>query len=423
MLPALTTRKIDVRSAIATRGSSAHSSLRLRQSLIVGEVALTVVLLAASGLLIRTLIHFESLPPGFNPSGIMTAKASLDDARYHDPIAFQKLLTSSTAAMRKIPGVENAAVGLTLPYERALNDNLTISDGPNAGQQALTASVYTTPGYFETLQIPLLAGRTFTDSDTAASQPVAIVNQTFARKYLKSDNPVGRYLNKNMLIIGVVADVQAFPALESLDVPVGTEETVYTPASQLDQHALAIVHIWFQPSWIVRTSQPVTGLTSQMQRALASADPNLPFSGFYSMSDLLNRTLAMQRIEVALLSTMAGLALLLSAIGIFSLVANMVAQRTREIGIRIALGSSIRRAMLNVGSSGLLASSIGLLLGLALSALALRTMRSVLYGLGVYDPATLTAVILTLAIIILLAATLPTLRIATIDPAKTLRED
>jgi len=423
MLPALTTRKIDVRSAIATRGSSAHSSLRLRQSLIVGEVALTVVLLAASGLLIRTLIHFESLPPGFNPSGIMTAKASLDDARYHDPIAFQKLLTSSTAAMRKIPGVENAAVGLTLPYERALNDNLTISDGPNAGQQALTASVYTTPGYFETLQIPLLAGRTFTDSDTAASQPVAIVNQTFARKYLKSDNPVGRYLNKNMLIIGVVADVQAFPALESLDVPVGTEETVYTPASQLDQHALAIVHIWFQPSWIVRTSQPVTGLTSQMQRALASADPNLPFSGFYSMSDLLNRTLAMQRIEVALLSTMAGLALLLSAIGIFSLVANMVAQRTREIGIRIALGSSIRRAMLNVGSSGLLASSIGLLLGLALSALALRTMRSVLYGIGVYDPATLTAVILTLAIIILLAATLPTLRIATIDPAKTLRED
>jgi len=131
----------------------------------------------------------------------------------------------------------------------------------------------------------------------------------------------------------------------------------------------------------------------------------------------------MQRIEVALLSTMAGLALLLSAIGIFSLVANMVAQRTREIGIRIALGSSIRRAMLNVGSSGLLASSIGLLLGLALSALALRTMRSVLYGIGVYDPATLTAVILTLAIIILLAATLPTLRIATIDPAKTLRED
>jgi putative ABC transport system permease protein len=160
-----------------------------------------------------------------------------------------------------------------------------------------------------------------------------------------------------------------------------------------------------------------------MQHALASVDSNLPFSGFYSMNDLLARTLANQRIEVALLTTMAGLALLLSALGIFALVANMVAQRTREIGIRIALGSSVRRAMLNVGSTGLTASLTGLILGLVLSALALRTLHSVLYGIGVYDPATLTAVVLTLALVILLATTLPTLRITRINPAKTLRED
>ncbi|WP_263355820.1 ABC transporter permease [Acidicapsa ligni] len=422
MLPALTTRKIDIRSAIATRGSSGNSSFRLRQSLIAGEVALTVLLLAASGLLIRTLIHLETLPPGFSPNGVISAKASLDDARYHDHSAFDTLLANSTAAMRQIPGVQNAAVGLNLPYERPLNDSVTLNDGPFAGKSTGADEIYVTPGYFETLQIPVLAGRTFTDSDTTTSQHVVIVNQTFARKFFANQNPVGHYLNKDTRIIGLVADVITKPGFTA-GAPISAEETTYIPATQVNPKLLALVHTWFQPSWIVRTSHPIEGLTEQMQHALAGADPNLPFSGFYSMSDLLATTLAIQRIEVALLSAMAGLALLLSAIGIFSLVANIVAQRTREIGIRIALGSTIRQAMLNVGSSGILASIAGLLIGLALSAMALRTMHSVLFGIGVYDPATLTAVILTLALITLLATTLPTLKIARIDPAKTLRED
>ena len=147
--------------------------------------------------------------------------------------------------------------------------------------------------------------------------------------------------------------------------------------------------MWFQPSWIVRTAAPIEGLTAQMQRALSSADPGLPFSGFYSMNDLQAETLATQRIEVALLSAMAGLALLLSAVGIFALVANMVAQRTREIGIRMALGSTVRQAMAHVGAPGLRASGAGLLIGLALCAVALRVMRSVLYGVGVYDVPTI----------------------------------
>jgi macrolide transport system ATP-binding/permease protein len=422
MLPAITTRKIDIRSAIATRGAAGSHSFRLRQSLIAGEVALTVVLLAASGLLIRTLVHLETLPPGFNPAGVLTAKASLDDVRFHDPATFNNLLNASTTAMRQIPGVQNAAVGLNLPYERPLNDSITLRDGPLAGHTAGSDEIYATPGYFETLQIPLLAGRTFNDSDTATSQHVAVVNQTFANKLLHTPNPVGHYINKDTRIIGLVADVIAHPGF-SEEAPVATEETVYVPATQIDPELLALVHTWFQPSWIVRSTAPSENLAARMQQALASADPNLPFSGFYSMNDLLAKTLATQRIEVALLATLAALALLLSALGIFALVANMVAQRTREIGIRIALGSSIRQAMLTVGSSGLLASCAGLALGLALSALALRTMHSVLYGVGVYDPATLTTVILTLAAVALLATTLPTLKIARINPAKTLRED
>src|SRR6266852_3837131 len=161
MLPALAARKVDLRSSMASRSGSRVASLRLRQTLIAGEVALTVVLLAGSGLLIRTLIHLETLPPGFNPNGVMTAKASLDDVRFHDIAAFAKLLDQSTAAMRRIPGVQNAAVGLSLPYERALNDGVTLSDGKEAGHQDGTDVVYVTPGYFDTLQMPVLAGRVF----------------------------------------------------------------------------------------------------------------------------------------------------------------------------------------------------------------------------------------------------------------------
>jgi predicted permease len=396
--------------------------LRLRQALIAGEVALTVVLLAGSGLLIRTLVHLETLPPGFNPAGVMTAKASLDDVRYHDPAAFVKLLTESTASMRRIPGVENAAVGLSLPYERTLNDSVTLHDGKEAGQEVGTDEVYVSPGYFDTLQMPLLAGRDFTAADGPKAQHVAIVNRTFAQKFFHGANPVGRTLNEGMVIVGMVSDIQLTSGLNPT-APIQSEETMYIPAAQLEPRALAVLHVWFQPSWIVRTARPVDGLTAQMQRALASADPSLPFSGFYSMNDLLAKTLATQRIEVALLGAMAGLALLLSAVGIFSLVANMVAQRTREIGIRIALGSSVRQAMAHVGQAGVRASAIGLVAGLVLCAVALRAMRSVLYGVGVYDATTLVAVVLTLAAITVTASVVPALRIARIDPATTLREE
>jgi ABC-type antimicrobial peptide transport system permease subunit len=186
---------------------------------------------------------------------------------------------------------------------------------------------------------------------------------------------------------------------------------------------MLFVHVWFQPSWIVRTTGPVNGLTEQMQQALSSAAPGLPFSGFYRMSDLQTKALAMQRIEVALLSTMAALALLLSAVGIFALVASLVTQRTREIGIRIALGSTIRQAMTHVSSSGVTAAGAGLALGLVLCFIVLRTMRGVLYGVGVFDAPSLLAVVGTLAAVALVAAAIPALRIARIDPATTLRDE
>jgi predicted permease len=423
MLPALATRKFDLRSAIGTRTTTGGEHLRLRQALIAGEIALTVVLLAASGLLVRTLIHLMTLPAGFNPSGVMTAKASLDDLRFHDPSAFEKLLDESTAAMRRIPGVQQAAVGLSLPYERSMiNGGLTISDGKQAGQQVTADDVYITPGYFDALQIPLLAGRSFNQSDGPGTQPVTIVNRTFARKFFPGVSPVGFHLNKDILIVGVVEDVPTPPGIDPA-APLTGEETIYVPATQVPPELLSLVHVFYQPSWIVRTAGPVEGLPAQMEQALSSVDPNLPFSGFYSMRDLLARTLAIQRVEVALLGAMAALALLLSGVGIFSLVANIVAQKTREIGIRVALGSTIRQAMVHVGAPGVRASAFGLTLGLALSAVALRAMHSVLYGVDVYDLRTTIAVILMLVAVTLVAAVVPTLRVAAIDPAEILRAE
>jgi predicted permease len=422
MLPASAVNRFDLHSVMSYRSRPSGGPVRWRQVLIAAEVALTVVLLAASGLVVRTLIHLETLPPGFNGDDVMTARASLDNVRYHDAAAFRKLMRESGAAMRQIPGVQNAAVGLSLPYERAvIQAGLLISDGKEAGQIAMAGMAYVTPDYFSTLQISVLAGRSFTDADGPDTQPAVIVNQTFVRKFFHGENPIGRHL-KDRMIVGVVQDVAMAPGIDPV-APLADEQVIYVPAAQMESRQLSLVHIWFQPSWIVRSSRPMEGLTAQMQRALADVDPDLPFSGFYRMNDLLAKTLATQRVEVALLTTMAVLALILSAVGIFALVANMVTQKTREIGIRIALGSTIREAMVHIGVPGLCASALGLIVGLILCAGVLRVMRTVLYGISVYDIPTVVSVVLALASVTLIAAAMPTLRIARIDPAETLREE
>lgn len=428
-LPALTTRRVDLRSSMSSGSCSvAGGTGRLRQWLIGAEVALTVVLLAAAGLLVRTLIHLETLPSGFEAANVMTAKASLDDARYHDAAAFQGLVAKSVTAMRRIPGVEDAAVGLSAPYDRGLNDGITILDGEQAGKKTGSSLSYVTPGYFSTLCIPLLEGRSVADSDTSTSQLIAVVNQDFARKFFHELAPIGRHFGLNdtgdpvFTIVGVVGNVMKRPGMER-DAPISTEPVFYLPATQIPQGLVNVAHIWFQPSWIVRTAGPVSGLTESMQRGLAEVDPLLPFSGFYSMDEILAQQLQQQRIEVLLFTTLAGLALLLSAIGIYALVSNLVVQRTREIGIRIALGSTLRQAMVQVGSSGAIAAGFGLLAGIALSLLSVRVLSSEIYGVRTYDPVTFIAVPVLLALIAAIASFLPTLRISRIEPAETLRAE
>ena len=432
VLPAHSARHIGLRTAI-TQGNRSVSggSRRLRSVLISAEVALTVLLVAASGLLVRTLVHLETLPPGFDSHNVMTATASLDDFRYHNAANFQQLMTQSIAAMKRIPGVEDAAAGLSVPYQRGLNLPLRIDDGKNAGQTPSASTTYVTPGYFSTLRMPILTGRGVRDTDTSTSEPVAVVNEAFAKKFFGTPDALGRHFNIRMgsaakaqpiTIVGVVGNVTKVQGID-WTAPLGTEPVFYIPAAQFPSDALATIHMWFQPSWIVRTRGDIAGLATQMQQAMAAADPNLPISGFHSMDQLMGRQLETQRMEVLLLGVLAGLALLLSAVGIFALVSNLVVQRTREIGIRMALGSSVERAMREIGASGLIASGTGLVVGMGLSLIALRVLRSQLYGIGVYDPLTLVAAPLLLLLVALVASILPVLRISRIDPAQTLRSE
>jgi predicted permease len=427
ILPALEVRRADIRpslAATASRTGTRGGHSRIRQTLIAGEVMLTVVLLACAGLLVRTLVHLQTLPPGFDAENVMSAQVSLDDARYHDAESFQRLLQQSIAPMKQIPGVESSAVGLNLPFERGLNDGFRLADGSEDKEGHMASSAYVTPEYFHVLRIPLLFGRTFSDNDTSSSQRVAIVNESFARKFMGKTDVVGRHIRSGSdtcLIIGVVGDVTKKPGLVSA--PLSSEVTYYIPATQVDQKFLALVHTWFQPSWIVRTGGPVTGVAESMQKAMTGVDPSLPIASFHSLNDLQALALQKQRFEVLLLGTLAALALVLSLVGVYGLVSNMVAQRTREIGIRMALGSSVPQAMIEVGSSGIVAVLLGLGGGLALSAISVRLIKSELYGVQIYDPLTFTAVLLLLILAATAATFLPTRRIARIDPASTLRAE
>jgi predicted permease len=425
MLPALAIFRMDPASVLGQRTVAGPRGSRARQVLIAAEVALTVVLLAGSGLLIRSLVHLETLPPGFDAHGVMTAQASLDQVDYHDPAHFATLMRDSVAAMQRIPGVTQAAVGLSLPYERGLNDGITVKDGKQAGQQAMTSVIYITPGYFDALGMQLRDGRALTDGDAATSEQVAIVNESFARQILHDPNPVGRLLGTGKTttrIVGVVNDVQTKPGLDDTG-PISTERTLYIPAAQVDAHMLALVHIWFQPNWIIRSAHLDAQTPAAMQRALASVDPNLPFASFHTMDELLSTALAQQRIEVALLSSLAVLALLLAGLGIFALVSSVVTDRQREFGIRLALGSPISDSMLVAGRSGLMPAVIGLASGLALTLVVLRVMRSALFGVSSYDPLTLIATGALLMVLAALASLLPALRITRIQPAEVLRAE
>src|ERR1035437_352064 len=423
LAPALQTTRLDIRSVLMEAGRGGPGGRRRwgANVLVAAEVALSLVLLVGAGLMLRTLSYLDGINPGFDTRNVISAQVSLQDARYKTSAAVNRLYTGSLERIRRIPGVESAAVALTLPYERPLNDGFRILDGDDRSMHASEA-LYVTPGYFETMRIPVLRGREFLDSDTPASAPVVVVSESFAAKYFHGQEAVGRHLSSGE-IVGVVGDVQQHTGLDQSHGPISVEPTLYSPASQTSDAAMQLIHTWFSPNWVIRASGPTGSLAAQMQRAVASVDSQLPIAGFQTIDDLQAHITSGQRYRAALFSIFAGLALLLAAVGIYGLISQSITEQAHELGVRLALEASAPQTLANAMKPGILLALLGGGAGYLLSLAAVRFLEHLLWGVRPTDPLTFAAAAATLLLVAALASLAPALRILRLDPAQTLRNE
>jgi len=318
-------------------------------------------------------------------------------------------------------------VVLTLPYERALNVGFKRLDGPHAdADYQITNLLYATPGIFRVLRVPLLRGRAFTRADDAASAGVAIVSEAFVHMYFPGEDAVGRHIDLRddpREIVGVAGDIQQKSGWGEDFGPLPPMPDIYIPAAQTDDRFLQFVHTWFSPSWVVRTAGAPQAAIAGIERAVQSVDNQLPFAGFHTMADVRYRALALERLQAVLLGSLAGLALVLAAVGIYGLIAHSVGERTRELGIRLALGATVPQAMFAVAVPGVLLAPAGVAAGSVLAVFAARLLRHMVWGVRPGDPLTFGAVACGLLVVAAAASFLPALRVTRLNTAETLRQE
>jgi predicted permease len=433
LVPALQATRFDINAALADSGSrsiAGGSRHWLRRILVASEVALGVVLLVVTGLLIRTFVNLRSLDPGFDPSHVQTVSVSLQDARYTTAARINQLFEASVAELAHTPGVQAAAVSLELPYKRLLNSGFRFADDSADPNNAHMANfTYVTPGFFDTFKIPVRVGRVFTDADRAGAPLVVVVNDQFVRSWANGANPVGRSIGSGKTqrkIVGVVGDVQVtnsgigFPGRANGPHPLETTPLIFFPAAQTTDGFFQLVHTWFSPVWSVRTA-PSVNVGAAVARAIGDTDPLLPLGEVRSMAAVQAAATARQRLLMILVGVLGAAAVLLSAIGIHGLIAHSVADRTREFGIRMALGATAGRTIRTVALSGVVLALVGAAAGGGFSILAVRLVESFLFGVTTHDPLTYVGVAAFLLVVSALASVLPALRILRLDPAETLR--
>jgi predicted permease len=425
LVPAMQASRINLQTALVDTGARgiAGGRHRLRRVLVVAEVALGVMLLVSAGLLVRQFINLRSLEPGFTADHLFTASVSIQDARYATAADVNRLFDGTIERLRQTPGITAASVSQGLPYQRLLNLGFLLEgDSPEEGR--ITNVSYVTTGFFSTFGIPITAGRAMDNHDTATTTPVVVVNQLFARIYLKDRAPIGfrlRLGGRPVEVVGIAGDVQQFGSGFSLEGmangPIHSSPTIYVPAAQTNMGMFG----WFSPLWTVRASSAAAA-TQAIRSAISAVDPLMPVSEVRSMAEVSAGATSRQQMMMWLVALMAAAAALLAAIGLHGLIAQSVAERTRELGIRLALGARPGATLGGIALSGAALSALGAVIGGALSFPATSLIASFLVDVPRLDAWTYLAVSMLVLVVTAVASVTPAMRILRLDPARTLRE-
>ena len=417
LAPALLFARRSMADALRSRGSKVGHAPRVRQGLVVLQVAMTVVLLCGAGVLVRTLIALDRAHRGFDAHDVLTMSVAVSPARYTAERC-REFYREAVARVRALPGVGTAAVGISLPMIGSPRGGTSFHElGTPArppGERPTTVVRMVAPGYFDTLRIPVLRGREFTDADNANPMAGFVVNETFARTYFAGRDPFASSISVWMMadnpylpIIGVVGDVSE-GSVRSTPKP-----TVFYSHGRMT---------WSTMTLFVRARQPES-FGRPVAAALHELDPTLVVSNVRTIESALAESLAPERIS-ALISTSFGIGgLLLAALGLYGLLAYLVAEQTTDIGIRIALGAGLARISRSVVASGLALVAVGAAIGVAGSLLLLRSLGTLLFGVTPYDVSTYVTVVVLLAAIAALASYLPARRAARVEPLTALRQE
>jgi len=399
------------------RTSGGRSSTQARRTLVIVELALSVVLLLGAGLAIRSISHLRDVNPGFDPTSVVTASITLPRARYDSAEKVVRVISELRERLAAAPGVKAAAIASASPLGGGgfYLGRMMAAEGRDpvpANEVAVNWNV-TTPGYFGVLRVPIVRGRDFTAHDDSASPPVMIVNESFAKAMFGREDPIGRRAMSTRdekvyrEIIGLVRDVKYFGARDS------SRALVWVPYAQKNA--------WGQGIITIRARGDALSAIPTMRRELHAIDGSIALANVMTMNQALAQSMAGDRMIAVLLAAFAAFALILAAVGVFGMLSYSIAQRTHELGIRIALGAQKRDVLQLVLRETMPMVGIGVLAGLAVGLGLTRFMESMLYEVRAGDPATIAGVALVLGGVGLTAALLPARRAASVSPVVALR--
>ncbi len=427
VLPGWRFAKADVQEALkqgASRGGSESGGTRTRNTLVVAEVALSLVLLTGAGLMMRTLWALHKVDPGFDAKNVITMQMSVQPAKYSGPPEEISSANQVLARIRALPGVTAAAAVDSLPLTDGSTQPIAIAGRPEqamADQPEVAVRVISTD-YLRTMRMALKRGRDFSDADTMDSEPVALISESMAKRFWPNQDPIGQHLRLTFYpgisreIVGVVGDVK-------LDALSGTEKAaLYYPAAQLTTPA-GVDWRSFGFTLAARTSTNAQSAGQTVVNAVHEIDPTIPVTEVHTMESIVNDSLTQRRFTMLLLIGFGALAVLLAGVGIYSVLAYSVRRRWREIGIRVALGARVKDVLRMVVVDGIKPALLGVVVG-GVGALALgRVLANLVYGVSTKDVPTLLVVSMLLIVVALLASVVPAYRATRVEPLQVLREE